>query len=133
MQTDPNWANFLYNPDTKQVRPSNIIEWTFIFFFRSVNFLDLFESLRIIKEYSAIDNETLIIIIQLDFNFLQLGLLDFGATREYRPFFVNNYFKIIDGAAKGDREQILEYSRKLGFLTGYESKVIHSIFNFLDL
>jgi hypothetical protein len=35
----------------------------------------------------------------------QLGLLDFGATREYRPFFVNNYFKIIDGAAKGDRDQ----------------------------
>ena len=54
----------------------------------------------------------------------QLGLLDFGATREYRPFFVNNYFKIIDGAAKGDRDQILEYSRKIGFLTGYESKVL---------
>ena len=56
----------------------------------------------------------------------QLGLLDFGATREYRPFFVNNYFKIIDGAAKGDRDQILEYSRKIGFLTGYESKVLWS-------
>ena len=56
--------------------------------------------------------------------FIQLGLLDFGATREYRPFFVNNYFKIIDGAARGDRDQILEFSRKVGFLTGYESKVI---------
>ena len=64
------------------------------------------------------------------FSMFQLGLLDFGATREYRPFFVNNYFKIIDGAAKGDRDQILEYSRKVGFLTGYESKVkISSIFN----
>jgi aarF domain-containing kinase len=42
MQTDPNWANFLYNLDTKQ-----------------------------------------------------LGLLDFGATREYKPEFVNTYFKVI--------------------------------------
>lgn len=72
MQTDPNWANFLFNPDTKQV-----------------------------------------------------GLLDFGATREFRPFFVNNYYKIIEGAAKGDTEQILEYSRKIGFLTGYEAQVMN--------
>ena len=65
------------------------------------------------------------IIIQDPILLFQLGLLDFGATREYRPFFVNNYFKIIDGAAKGDRDQILEYSRIVGFLTGYESKVIN--------
>lgn len=73
MQTDPNWANFLYNPNTKQ-----------------------------------------------------LGLLDFGATRQYRPTFVNTYFKIIDGAAHGDRESVLEYSRELGFLTGSESKAMNS-------
>ena len=54
-----------------------------------------------------------------------MGLLDFGATREYRPFFVNNYFRIIDGAANGDREAVLEYSRKVGFLTGYESTVMN--------
>jgi aarF domain-containing kinase len=24
MQTDPNWANFLYNPETKQVRTSRL-------------------------------------------------------------------------------------------------------------
>jgi len=68
------------------------------------------------------------IIIQDPILLFQLGLLDFGATREYRPFFVNNYFKIIDGAAKGDRDQILEYSRIVGFLTGYESKVILTMF-----
>jgi len=72
MQTDPNWANFLYNPDTNQ-----------------------------------------------------LGLLDFGATREYRPFFVDGYFRIIDGAADNDREAVLEYSRKVGFLTGYESSLMN--------
>ena len=54
-----------------------------------------------------------------------MGLLDFGATREYRPFFVNNYFRIIDGAANGDRDAVLEYSRKVGFLTGYESGVLN--------
>lgn len=52
----------------------------------------------------------------------RLGLIDFGATREYRPFFVNNYFKILQGAANGDRNQILDFSTKVGFLTGYENK-----------
>ena len=72
MQTDPNWANFLFNPKTQQ-----------------------------------------------------LGLLDFGATREYRPGFVNTYFKIIDGAARKDREAVLEHSREVGFLTGFESKAMN--------
>ena len=68
MQTDPNWANFLYNTSTGK-----------------------------------------------------LGLLDFGATREWGQSFVNNYFKIIQGGANGDRNQVLENSVKVGFLTGYES------------
>lgn len=72
MQTDPNWANFLFNQRTQQ-----------------------------------------------------LGLLDFGATREYRPGFVNTYFKIIDGAAKRDRQAVLEHSREVGFLTGFESKAMN--------
>jgi len=91
MQTDPNWANFLYNPHTKQVDPV-------IFIIQSA------------------------FLLKAQF-LIQLGLLDFGATREYRPFFVNNYFKIIEGAANDNRDQVLEYSRKVGFLTGYESKV----------
>eukprot|EP00092_Neocalanus_flemingeri_P024897 GFUD01027001.1.p1 GENE.GFUD01027001.1~~GFUD01027001.1.p1 ORF type:complete len:376 (-),score=74.43 GFUD01027001.1:111-1238(-) len=72
MQTDPNWANFLYNPNTNQI-----------------------------------------------------GLLDFGATREFRPEFVNTYFKILDSAAHKDREGVLKFSRDLGFLTGYESQVMN--------
>eukprot|EP00093_Oithona_nana_P013785 13785.XXX_51695_49333_1 [CDS] Oithona nana genome sequencing. len=71
MQTDPNWANFLYNPDTKQ-----------------------------------------------------LGLLDFGATREYKKEFVDNYFMVLNAATNNDKEVVLEYSIKLGFLTGYESKIM---------
>jgi len=71
MQTDPNWANFLYNPRTGQI-----------------------------------------------------GLLDFGATREFGPQFVNTYYKIIDAAVNNDRENLLKYSREIGFLTGHESRVM---------
>jgi predicted unusual protein kinase regulating ubiquinone biosynthesis (AarF/ABC1/UbiB family) len=79
MQTDPNWANFLYNPATDKI-----------------------------------------------------GLLDFGATREYKPSFVNTYFKIIDAAAHKKRDEVLEFSRDIGFLTGYESKVRY-ILNYFKL
>ena len=48
----------------------------------------------------------------------KIGLLDFGATREFRPEFVNIYFKIIDSAANKDRENVLKYSQDIGFLTG---------------
>ena len=57
-------------------------------------------------------------------NCFQLGLLDFGATREYKEDFVRNYFNILDGAANNQPSQVLDYSIKLGFLTGYESKVM---------
>ncbi|KAK9730657.1 ABC1 atypical kinase-like domain [Popillia japonica] len=71
MQTDPNWANFLYNPETKK-----------------------------------------------------LLLLDFGASREYSKEFVEQYVKIIKAAADDDRQTVLEVSKEIGFLTGYESKLM---------
>ncbi|CAB4060421.1 ADCK [Lepeophtheirus salmonis] len=56
----------------------------------------------------------------------QLGLLDFGATQEYSASFVRDYFEIIDAAGRlNDRKRVLEYSRKIGFLTGYESNVMN--------
>lgn len=71
MQTDPNWSNFLYNPDDEKI-----------------------------------------------------ALLDFGATRIYPKSFVDTYMKIIHGASTGDKDAVLENSIKLGFLTGYETKVM---------
>lgn len=71
MQTDPNWSNFLYDPEED----------------------------RII-------------------------LLDFGAAREYSKEFVDDYIKIIRAAADRDAERVFEFSKKLGFLTGYESKAM---------
>ena len=57
--------------------------------------------------------------------FFQLGLLDFGATREYRKEFVDEYFNLLDAAARNDKETMLSSSVNLGFLTGYESKVMN--------
>ncbi|CAL7945578.1 unnamed protein product [Xylocopa violacea] len=71
MQTDPNWSNFFYNINTKQ-----------------------------------------------------LVLLDFGACREYEKSFMDKYIEIIYSASEGDREKILYLSREMGFLTGYESKIM---------
>lgn len=71
MQTDPNWSNFLFLPNTQQI-----------------------------------------------------GLLDFGATREFDKNFVAKYIKVIKSAADQNREGILFWSQKLGFLTGYETKVM---------
>uniref|UniRef100_A0A8D9BE44 AarF domain-containing protein kinase 4 n=1 Tax=Cacopsylla melanoneura TaxID=428564 RepID=A0A8D9BE44_9HEMI len=71
MQTDPNWSNFFYNKDTRQ-----------------------------------------------------LILLDFGATRSYSKAFMDQYIKVIKAGADGDRGTVLRISREMGFLTGYESKVM---------
>lgn len=71
MQTDPNWANFLYNEKTHKIE-----------------------------------------------------LLDFGASREFRDEFVNDYIAVLRGAVKGDRATVEEYSMKLGYLTGKESSAM---------
>ncbi|XP_012267619.2 atypical kinase COQ8B, mitochondrial isoform X2 [Athalia rosae] len=71
MQTDPNWANFFYNTESRQ-----------------------------------------------------LVLLDFGACRAYDKSFMDKYIEIIKGASEGDRAKVLHLSREMGFLTGYESKVM---------
>lgn len=69
MQTDPNWANFLYNEKTKKIE-----------------------------------------------------LLDFGASTSYGDEFTHNYLEVLRAATRGDRKACEEYSLKLGYLTGLESK-----------
>ncbi|VDD85735.1 unnamed protein product [Enterobius vermicularis] len=53
-----------------------------------------------------------------------LLLLDFGASRAYPKKFVDQYMKLIRAAYDKDKRKILEWSRKIGFLTGYESKIM---------
>ncbi|KAI1718652.1 ABC1 family domain-containing protein [Ditylenchus destructor] len=54
----------------------------------------------------------------------RLILLDFGASRSYKKNFVDHYMHIIRGSYEGDRDKVLKYSREIGFLTGYESKMM---------
>ncbi|KAL9954092.1 hypothetical protein ACROYT_G041586 [Oculina patagonica] len=54
----------------------------------------------------------------------KICLLDFGASRSYDKKFVDKYIKIIRGSAIGDRDMVIDNSIALGFLTGYESKVM---------
>ncbi|CAG9860145.1 unnamed protein product [Phyllotreta striolata] len=71
MQTDPNWANFLYDPDKNR-----------------------------------------------------LLLLDFGSSRSYSKEFIAQYVKLLNAARENNRRDVLSLSRELGFLTGYESKIM---------
>ncbi|KAL6442096.1 hypothetical protein ACFW04_002424 [Cataglyphis niger] len=73
MQTDPNWSNFFYNIDTKQ-----------------------------------------------------LILLDFGACRSYEKAFMDKYIDVINAASEGNRDKVLQLSREMKFLTGYESKIMEN-------
>lgn len=54
----------------------------------------------------------------------RVGLLDFGAAREYRKEFMDDYLRLVWAAANRDRKTIETLSVKLGFLTGYESQVM---------
>ncbi|XP_023161996.2 atypical kinase COQ8B, mitochondrial [Drosophila hydei] len=52
----------------------------------------------------------------------RLMLIDFGSTRFYKHDFIRNYRQVIISAAQNNRNGVLEMSRKMGFLTGYETK-----------
>ena len=53
-----------------------------------------------------------------------VNLLDFGATFEYGEEFVYNYLDIVYGSAQNDAAKVLSGSKKLGFLSGEESKIM---------
>ncbi|KAH8293335.1 hypothetical protein KR018_005463 [Drosophila ironensis] len=52
----------------------------------------------------------------------RLMLIDFGSTRFYRHEFIRNYRQVIMSASENNRQGVLEMSRQMGFLTGYETK-----------
>ena len=54
----------------------------------------------------------------------RIGLLDFGACRSYNKAFVDDYLRLVWAAANNDRGTIEAVSVRLGFLTGYESRVM---------
>ncbi|KAI8952482.1 ABC1 family-domain-containing protein [Xylaria longipes] len=54
----------------------------------------------------------------------KLELLDFGASREFPAEFVARYVALLEAAARRDRDAVLDYSRRLGYLTGHESRAM---------
>ncbi|KAL2510429.1 ABC transporter 1 [Abeliophyllum distichum] len=53
-----------------------------------------------------------------------INLIDFGAARDFPKHFVDDYLRMVVACANGDREAVIEMSRRLGFLTGMESEVM---------
>ena len=49
--------------------------------------------------------------------------MDFGATREYKKEFMDNWLRLLQAAASEDRTACAEVSRSLGYLTGEENQV----------
>lgn len=54
----------------------------------------------------------------------KLELLDFGASREFPAAFVARYVSLLAAAARRDRDAVLDDSRRLGYLTGHESRTM---------
>lgn len=54
---------------------------------------------------------------------LQVELVDFGATREYSKEFIDNWLRLLQAAASDDRQACIEWSLKVGYLTGEENEV----------
>ena len=53
----------------------------------------------------------------------QIELVDFGATRTYSKEFMDKWLSLLQSAAASDREACIDWSLKLGYLTGEENQV----------
>ena len=54
----------------------------------------------------------------------KINLIDFGAARRFDKSFVDNYMKIVHAAAINDKDTLLEYSKRIGFLNGLENQIM---------
>ncbi|KAI0865984.1 ABC1 family-domain-containing protein [Xylaria cubensis] len=54
----------------------------------------------------------------------KLELLDFGASREFPVEFVSQYVALLEAAARQDRDALVDFSQRLGYLTGHESRAM---------
>ncbi|CAM9350882.1 unnamed protein product [Ectocarpus sp. 8 AP-2014] len=54
----------------------------------------------------------------------KMSLIDFGACREYRKGFVDDYLRLVWSAANQDEEEIMRVSQELKFLTGDETQTM---------
>ncbi|KAH6576455.1 hypothetical protein BASA50_006739 [Batrachochytrium salamandrivorans] len=56
----------------------------------------------------------------------KIALIDFGASREFPKKFTDDYLRLLRASSLEDYDGCIEWSRKLGFLTGYESAAMNS-------
>ncbi|KAI0826511.1 ABC1-domain-containing protein [Trametes gibbosa] len=54
----------------------------------------------------------------------QVELVDFGATREYSKEFIDDWLHLLSAAVAEDRDACINWSLKLGYLTGEENEVM---------
>ncbi|KAI1787137.1 ABC1 family-domain-containing protein [Ganoderma leucocontextum] len=54
----------------------------------------------------------------------KVELVDFGATREYSKAFIDGWLRLLSAAVAEDRDACIEWSRKLGYLTGEENDLM---------
>ncbi|KAK6977033.1 atypical kinase COQ8, mitochondrial [Favolaschia claudopus] len=54
----------------------------------------------------------------------RVELVDFGATREYEKAFMDSWLRLLQAAASGDRDACIQWSLKLGYLTGEENELM---------
>ncbi|KAF5329359.1 hypothetical protein D9619_009181 [Psilocybe cf. subviscida] len=54
----------------------------------------------------------------------QVELVDFGATRTYSKEFMDSWFSILQAATLGDRDACIDWSLKVGYLTGQENELM---------
>lgn len=54
----------------------------------------------------------------------RINLIDFGAARKFEKSFVDTYMKIVHAAAINDTATLIEYSKRLGFLSGEENHIM---------
>ncbi|KAJ7430138.1 ABC1-domain-containing protein [Mycena galericulata] len=54
----------------------------------------------------------------------RLELVDFGSTRAYEKAFIDDWLRLLQAAALDDRDKCIEWSLKLGYLTGGENQVM---------
>ncbi|KNZ75615.1 ABC1 like protein, mitochondrial [Termitomyces sp. J132] len=55
---------------------------------------------------------------------MSVELVDFGATREYSKEFMDSWLLLLQAAASEDRDSCIEWSTKLGYLTGKENQIM---------
>ncbi|KAK0235722.1 ABC1-domain-containing protein [Armillaria nabsnona] len=54
----------------------------------------------------------------------RIGLVDFGATRSYSKEFMDGWLRLLQAAASDDWDACVEWSLKVGYLTGQENQMM---------